>query len=951
MTQPQMRAQMRQRAATGRRLIWPVLICLLAFLLRINDLDGQSMWSDEGLSYYRAQLSTAQILANTITVDGVRTVDTNPPFYFLLLHAWRALIGHGVYQLRLMGVAAGLLAAPLMVVLGRALFERRVGLLAGLLLAVSPLHVWQTQTLRNYGLLLTLNLLSFYGLARLLTAPEGSRRGKWLALWLAAGLLGIYTHYFAFFVFAFTLAAFVLDLLWARRGRWPARRALVGLALALALLSPALWAAFDRFRAGRQFDFAAGDPWGIVQQAASVFSVGMSPVLSHPWPWLIPALLLFAGGIVLGWRTQPRALALLLAYQIVPLGLLLALSTINPLINGTRHLLIGLPPFLLLCAILPGMLWASAPARPIAARLALLLALAMIIIQVIWLQRQFNHADFVRDDVRGAAHYLSQMARPQDTIVLHDTLLQFTFDAYYQGAAPVVAAPLFGRHDEAEAIARLQQAGAPSQRVWLLTHPQPRTGFARDLLPQWAEAHWPRLATVSFDWMWLPLRLRTYSPQPAVESLPLQATALAAAYENGLALHGYQMPAALQSGAPFIATFYLSRAQEAAPGENVEISLRFLDGQGRLWRQIDQPLWPAYPLAQWPAATLLRYDHITALPVGLPPGDYQVWLRLVNREENRNLSLAGGGLDLRLSDMQVSAAPCEPAAAPWPGYQQVDALFGGSLLLKGHGQAAERYLPGHLLAIDLLWCVLRPPAADVRLQARLLDSQGAIVAEAQGALTREEYPAAAWQANELLQGRAQLPLPSSLQAGAYTLQLSVLSGERPLPANLGLGGRAVTIAHITVDEWPRQSAFPPIATPARADFGQPTLIELHGYELGAGSLAPGESTSLTLYWLSAVAFPAENYYVFVHLIQEGQPPLAQADGPPLDGFRPTSSWREGELFVDQRTLTIPPDAAEGRYALTLGFYNPDSFVRLPAFVDGEQQPQDTVFLQWLAIQR
>ena len=34
---------------------------------------------------------------------------------------------------------------------------------AALLLAFSPFHVWQSQVLRNYGLLVSLNLLAVYG--------------------------------------------------------------------------------------------------------------------------------------------------------------------------------------------------------------------------------------------------------------------------------------------------------------------------------------------------------------------------------------------------------------------------------------------------------------------------------------------------------------------------------------------------------------------------------------------------------------------------------------------------------------------------------------------------------------------------------------------------------------------------------------------------------------------
>ena len=166
-----------------------LLIVLLAFALRLNQLEGQSMWSDEGLSLYRARQPLPTVLANTTEVDGVVTQDTNPPLYFLMLHGWRAVVGEGIFVLRFVGVAAALLAVPLIYLLGRLLFTPQAGLAAALFLALSPFHIWQTQVLRNYGLLITLNLLSVYGLFRFMLSAE-PRRWRWLLLWLVAGLAG-----------------------------------------------------------------------------------------------------------------------------------------------------------------------------------------------------------------------------------------------------------------------------------------------------------------------------------------------------------------------------------------------------------------------------------------------------------------------------------------------------------------------------------------------------------------------------------------------------------------------------------------------------------------------------------------------------------------------------------------------------------------------------------------
>ena len=112
------------------------------------------------------------------------------------------------------------MGVALMLLWGQLIAGRRVSLLAGFFLALSPFHVWETQVLRNYPLLIALNLLSVYGLCRFILRPNDAHRRRWLIVWLAAGLLGIYTHYFAFFVLAFGVAALGL---WALR-QWPAQR-------------------------------------------------------------------------------------------------------------------------------------------------------------------------------------------------------------------------------------------------------------------------------------------------------------------------------------------------------------------------------------------------------------------------------------------------------------------------------------------------------------------------------------------------------------------------------------------------------------------------------------------------------------------------------------------------------------------------------------------------------
>ncbi|MBP8241666.1 MAG: hypothetical protein KAX36_04790, partial [Thermoflexales bacterium] len=82
-----------------------------------------------------------------------------------------------------------------------------------------------------------------------------------------------------------------------------------------------------------------------------------------------------------------------------------------------------------------------------------------------------------------------------------------------------------------------------------------------------------------------------------------------------------------------------------------------------------------------------------------------------------------------------------------------------------------------------------------------------------------------------------------------------------------------------------------------------------------------------LSWMASSA-PASNLSVFAHLGPADGPPVAQNDGAPGAGFRPTTSWRPNELIIDQRGVLITPATPPGRYTLFVGLYDPATGQRL-----------------------
>lgn len=106
------------------------------------------------------------------------------------------------------------------------------------------------------------------------------------------------------------------------------------------------------------------------------------------------------------------------------------------------------------------------------------------------------------------------------------------------------------------------------------------------------------------------------------------------------------------------------------------------------------------------------------------------------------------------------------------------------------------------------------------------------------------------------------------------------------------------------------------------EFGN--AIRLVGYTLEVTTLRPGDSLPITLYWQHRSNLDQDWSVALGILGMDG----AQADGM-VPGY-PTSSWHEGPIFADVRTIPIPSGAASGEHELYIGWYSLDTGDRLPA---------------------
>jgi hypothetical protein len=94
---------------------------------------------------------------------------------------------------------------------------------------------------------------------------------------------------------------------------------------------------------------------------------------------------------------------------------------------------------------------------------------------------------------------------------------------------------------------------------------------------------------------------------------------------------------------------------------------------------------------------------------------------------------------------------------------------------------------------------------------------------------------------------------------------------------------------------------------------------------------------LTLYWQATSPVPTD-YTAFVHVLDAAGAKIAQGDGPPLDGWYPSSVWEPGQIVADRRQIALPAGTDPAGVRIAVGLYTPADGIRAPV-VDAQGAPQ------------
>jgi len=317
----------------------PLLLIILALsgFLRIFHLGTRSLWIDEAI---QAEASGSKSILEIFS--ALDTQAASPPLDYLFTRL-ALFIGEGDFFVRLHAAVFGILSVYLVYKIGCLLFNKTVGLISAFMLSVSTYHILYSQEARFYSSLVFFSLLSVYLFFKALRQDKFK---PWFFFSLGLAL-GLYTHYFIFFI-VMTEGLFIIILL--------------GLNLVLKqpldLMNKVTAKTLLRFMISSFISFCALIPWfvykGIQEHGPTEFQWGIDTIVEiftffsqFKNSGLLLFLVLCLGGIILSSKKDIKGVIFLLI-SLISIPLVLHLVVWQKYFFHHRQVIFVLPFFLML---------------------------------------------------------------------------------------------------------------------------------------------------------------------------------------------------------------------------------------------------------------------------------------------------------------------------------------------------------------------------------------------------------------------------------------------------------------------------------------------------------------------------------------------------------------------------------------------------------------------------
>jgi hypothetical protein len=593
-------------------------ILLLAALMRLWSINKESFWADEGWTIVLSHGPTLSDVVQTMAADQ------HPPLYFVLFHYWTLLAGDSEIVSRLLSAFWSLIGVALVYRLGADRFSRQAGALGALVMALAALDLMMAQEARHYTQMATLALLSTLFYFRYLRHPT---RGNGLGWWAASVAL-MYTHYLGAFILLIQVLHILFRVLTVRPFRKTLdlliRWVLIGLAWlpwAFVFINQSL------IRYTRPILFRSA-----LSNSAETLDTIRNTVFGGQFGLTIGLMLLGivyliyrSGRLPTNWpniRLRPIAPTLYLALWVVlPTVLMFAINSRYEIVTPRNFLLI-LPAVAVLIG--HGLTNLDRTARTFAVAILLVIGLTTV------------DAYFVKPPWRQVAQDIVAYRLPDEPVIMDvwvdDFALRYHLSrdlGVYSADLPLISVPNWLETYGDGFYKKLLDYLADKPSVWMADWGKDEDGVLAFL-----EVHgFVRTATQIETHLQTNL-IRVYR-YDRVPTTPPVAT-----FGSVLSLARATFVTAATRGSTLPVSLWWS--VKVDPGKDYSVSAFLLDKNGRLVTQHDgSPLDGKSPMNSWHAGDL-RFDQPRlTIPADLPPGDYQLAVKVYFYTDPKPLPVIG----------------------------------------------------------------------------------------------------------------------------------------------------------------------------------------------------------------------------------------------------------------------------------------------------------------------
>jgi len=387
----------------------PILVMLVAVILRFYQLGEESLWTDEGCSLSDAMHSSF--------------MNSTRPVYYLLLRVWMHLgLGNSEFALRIPAALFGAASVWALYVLGKRIFGQSIALLASTFMAISTLQLNHAQEVRMYSLVSLMSVVSMY--VFVLWRDRGGV--KYAAAYFVSTLMLLLTFPLTVFV---PIAQGFYVLLYQRSLRRFVKPFLITGSLTVLAWSPSLIFNMCMAKGFSEGYIASLEKPTVLSAIRHLGDFFLWKVQASSGPQAIVAIVFSALVIMLAlyslkfYRTSYTNLSLTWLWLLVPFfgTILLCFKVTNMWM--VRYLIAASPAFYLLTA--KGIM--SIKNKQFAA------AAAFAIISITLGRTWFYYIKPVRAEWRPAVQYMQAHSQPGDVVGIYSPANDVLFNYYYQG--------------------------------------------------------------------------------------------------------------------------------------------------------------------------------------------------------------------------------------------------------------------------------------------------------------------------------------------------------------------------------------------------------------------------------------------------------------------------------------------------------------------------------------